>query len=133
MNMKLQKNLKCWLEPEGVTLDIKHIPLFHAVQRCDYRIVELLLKAGANPDIRGKTFREGLREYSEPLVLTVRQAVSDKSYGVFEKLLQYGANPLLVLPFTVVRAICRTQICGRYCSAWRLDVMEDPHREWGKS
>ena len=77
---------------KGVILNIKHIPLFHAVHIGDCRVVEMLIKAGADPNIRGKRKR-WLKEYLHILVFAAREAAADKSYSAFEMLLQYGANP----------------------------------------
>ena len=79
--------------PKGVTLEIKYIPLFCAVEKGDCVIMELLLKAGADPNIKGIRTIGEQTEHLPPLGLAAHRAASDKSYGVFEKLLQYGANP----------------------------------------
>ena len=78
---------------EGIILDIRDIPLFNAVHRGDCRMVELLTKEGADPNIRGKSTDGKTTEHLQPLILAARRVVSDRSYGVFEKLLQCGANP----------------------------------------
>ena len=82
------------LNPEkGVYLNIKHIPLFHAVHTGDCRVVEMLIKAGADPNIRGKRSIRRFKEYLHILVYAARQAANGKSYSAFEMLLQYGADP----------------------------------------
>ena len=93
---------------KGADLNILHIPLFRAVHRGDCRIIELLFKGGADPDIEGKVTYGSVTERFPPLVFAARQAVSDKAYDVFEKLLKCGANPYSTI------MICRHDIGGRH-------------------
>ena len=79
--------------PKGVTLEIKYIPLFCAVEKGDCVIMELLLKAGADPNIKGIRTIGEQTEHLPPLGLAARH----KSYGVFKKLLQYGANSNVII------------------------------------
>ena len=83
---------------KGVNLNIKHIPLFHAVHIGDCRVVEMLIKAGADPNIWGKRNKGRFKEYLHILAYAAHQADAEKSYSAFEMLLQNGANPYDTTP-----------------------------------
>ena len=70
---------------EGAIMEMEYIPLFCAVEKGDCEIMELLLKADADPNIQGMMTRGIFIEHLPPLGLAARCAVSYKSYGVFEK------------------------------------------------
>ena len=90
------------LNPEkGVDIDTTIIPLFHALDhaRGNYRIVEMLLQAGADPNIQwAATFRR-IKMHLSPLAKAIYSEKQESlRYDVVRILLQYGANPNCDVP-----------------------------------
>ena len=72
-------------------LDTKHIPLFHAIKQGVCGIVEMLLRAGADPNIWGTTTKS--KRLVNPLAWAIHWAAAEIHYDIVDTLLQYGADP----------------------------------------
>jgi ankyrin repeat protein len=123
-----RSNAITWSKFGGIT------PLGRAVRKRNLRIVEILLKAGANPNVH---HREGKGEYSHPIILAIEYAGSE----MIKLLIQYGANweedVLRQSTHPIVHAVQRAgypsviaildswgELIGKRKAAWKL---HDPY------